>query len=105
MPHPGGIVIGAGARIGARCTIYHQVTLGGARAGDGGGANYPRVGDGVTLFAGAKLLGGIKVGDGAVIGANAVVTRDVPPRHAAGGIPARTWPITAAPVPDTSEAL
>ena len=105
LPHPNGIVIGAGARIGARCTIYHQVTLGGARSGDGGGANYPRIGDEVTLFAGAKLIGGVEVGSAAVIGANALVNRDVPPRHAAGGVPAKAWPIGGRADPDAKAPL
>lgn len=92
LPHPAGIVLGSGARIGANCIIYHQVTLGGARRGDWQAGRYPQVGDDVTLFAGAKLLGAISVGDEAVIGANAVVTTDVPARHIAKGMPARSTP-------------
>lgn len=94
LPHPNGIVIGAGARIGSACTIYHQVTLGGARMGDWQANRYPAVGDNVTIFAGAKLIGQVRIGDDAIIGANAVVNRDVPSRHVAYGIPARARPAT-----------
>lgn len=93
LPHPNGIVIGQGARVGARCAIYHQVTLGGARSGDWQANRYPDVRDGVTIFAGAKLIGAITVGDGAVIGANAVVNRDVPAHSVAVGIPASCRPL------------
>jgi hypothetical protein len=104
LPHSNTIVIGTGARISVRCTIYHQVTLGGTRR-RGGGASYPYVGPGVTVFAGAKLLGGIEIADGPVIGANAVVTRDATPQHAAGGNPAKVWPIAGVAVPETDEPL
>ncbi len=93
LPHPNGIIIGSGVRIGARCTIYHQVTFGAARRGEGFGDSYPQVGDDVTIFAGAKLVGPIKIGDGAVIGANAVVLRDVPAAHRATGVPAVASPL------------
>lgn len=95
LPHPMGIVIGRGARVGAGCIIYHQVTLGGARTGDGRAARYPRVGGEVTIFAGAKLIGAISVGEGATVGANAVVNRDVPAGHVAAGAPARSRPAPA----------
>jgi serine O-acetyltransferase len=88
FPHVGGIVIGA-ERIGARCTIYHQVTLG-AQSIDmpfTPGLR-PIVGDDVVLGAGAKVLGGVTVGDHAAVGANAVVVHDVSPRTVVGGIPA-----------------
>lgn len=92
LPHPNGIVIGHGVRIGARCRIYQQVTMGGARAGDWQANNYPVIGDDVTVFAGAKLIGTVDVGDRAQIGANAVVLRDVPADHSAIGIPAQSRP-------------
>ena len=79
LPHPTGIVIGADVIIGANCTIYHLVTFG-RRAADK--ADYPRLGDGVTVYAGATLLGGIVIGEAAVIGAHALVSQDVP----AGGV-------------------
>lgn len=96
MPHPIGIVIGEGVRIGAGCTIYQHVTLGGARMGDWKAGQYPDVGDNVVMFAGAKLVGALIVGDNAVIGANAVVTRGVPAGHVAVGVPAVARPSRAA---------
>ncbi|MEH3106978.1 MAG: serine acetyltransferase [Sphingomonas fennica] len=96
LPHPNGIVIGGGVRIGARCTIFQQVTLGARRAGDGFGEAYPDIGDDVTIFAGAKLIGAVRIGDGAVIGANAVVVHDVPAGHYAVGVPAKTGPLGGA---------
>lgn len=92
LPHPNGIVIGEGAVIGAGCTIYHQVTLGGRRLGDQSRGAYPQIGDNVVIFAGAKLIGQITIGDGATIGANAVVLQDVPARRTAVGVPARVLP-------------
>jgi serine O-acetyltransferase len=74
LPHPMGIVIHDGARIGDNVVIGHQVTLGGR---DVSGAA-PQVEDGVYIGAGAKILGGVRIGRGATIGANAVVTKDVP---------------------------
>ncbi|TVV73602.1 serine acetyltransferase [Sphingomonas solaris] len=88
LPHPNGIVIGSGARIGARCTLYHQVTLGAARQGEGFSTAYPRLGDDVMVFAGAKLIGAIRIGDRATVGANAVVLKDIPDGHRAIGVPA-----------------
>ena len=76
MGHPYGIVIHADAVIGHRVSINHQVTLG---AKDRGVHAAPVIGDDVAIGAGAKVLGAVRVGRGAIIGANAVVTRDVPP--------------------------
>lgn len=88
LPHPVGIVIGEGVTVGAHCTVYQHVTLGGARMGDWQAGQYPTVGDNVVIFAGAKVVGALSVGSNAVIGANAVVTRSVPPGDIAVGIPA-----------------
>jgi serine O-acetyltransferase len=79
LRHAQGVVIGSEARVGARCQIFHQVTLGKRFSGtvdrpDG----MPDIGDDVQIGAGAKLLGPITVGQEAIIGANAVVTRDIP---------------------------
>jgi serine O-acetyltransferase len=89
LPHPNGIVIGEKVRIGRNCVIYQQVTLGGRIIGDAKAGNYPQIGDNVTIFAGAKLIGGITVGDHCMIGANSVVNDDVPPYSIAAGIPAK----------------
>ena len=78
LPHPLGIVIHYHAKIGDHVVIGHQVTLGG-RDLEG---LAPRVEDGVYIGAGAKILGGVCIGRGATVGANAVVTKDVP----AGGV-------------------
>jgi serine O-acetyltransferase len=78
IAHPCGIVIGRGTTIGADATIYQGVTCGirGRRPGPNRG--YPCIGDGVVLYARSSVLGGVRVGDRAVIGAHALVTFDVP---------------------------
>lgn len=78
LPHPQGIVIGGGAVVGPRAWIYQNVTIGGAPGKHG----LPRVGADARIYAGAVLTGPITVGDNALIGANAVVHRDVPARTA-----------------------
>jgi serine O-acetyltransferase len=80
-----GIVIHGGARIGERVLISHGVTIGG-RAGHPG---LPVVEDEVKIGAGAVILGPVRVGRGALVGANAVVLHDVPPHAVVGGVPAR----------------
>lgn len=73
----------AAQSIGENCWINQQVTVGYTDKG------CPVIGDNVTITCGAKVLGAITVGDGAVIGANAVVIRDVEPGAVMGGVPAR----------------
>lgn len=87
IDHGMGIVIGETAEIGDDCTLYHGVTLGGTSWK--AGKRHPTLKSGVVIGAGAKLLGPIVVGEGAKIGSNAVVVRDVPPQATAVGIPAR----------------
>lgn len=89
MPHPTSIVIGEGVKLGEKVTLYQNVTLGGARRGDWKAGNYPEVGDGTTIFAGAVVVGAVKIGRHCVIGANSVVTNDVPDYSTAVGAPAR----------------
>lgn len=72
LPHPNGIVIHPHAQIGVNCLIFQQVTIGATQHG------VPTIGGHVDIGAGAKLIGPIKVGDHARIGANAVVRIDVP---------------------------
>jgi serine O-acetyltransferase len=89
LPHTFGTVIGA-YRIGKNATIFQNVTLGSKSLDMGFEADRrPEVGDNVILGAGARVLGGIKIGDGAVVGANSVVTHAVKPHTTVGGIPAR----------------
>jgi serine O-acetyltransferase len=87
IDHGMGIVIGETAEIRDDVTLYHGVTLGGTSWNKG--KRHPTLGTGVVVGAGAKILGPIFVGDGAKIGSNAVVVRDVPADATAVGIPAR----------------
>ncbi len=80
-----GVVIHRRAVIGKNCEISHQVTIGGR----GGYYEVPEIGNDVFIGPGAKLLGPIRIGDGAIIGANAVVLHDVPAHAVAVGVPAR----------------
>src|SRR5215510_9506058 len=75
IDHGMGVVIGETAEIGDDVTLYHGVTLGGTSWGKG--KRHPTLGKGVVVGAGAKVLGPITIGDGAKIGANAVVVKDV----------------------------
>ncbi len=83
IAHYGPIVINSGARIGANCRIHPGVCVGGL---DG---KAPTIGDNVYLAPGAKLFGGISIGDDVAIGANAVVGRDIASSSTAVGVPAR----------------
>ena len=82
LPHPNGVVIHPGASIGPNCMIFQQVTLGSSRGG------VPTLGGHVDVGAGAKILGGVRIGHHARIGANAVVLCDVPDGATAVGVPA-----------------
>lgn len=84
MRHPTGIVIGDGVTIGRNAKIYQNVTIGVKNPDE-----YPVIGDNVTIYAGACVLGRIHVGANAVIGANAVVLKDVPENATVAGNPAR----------------
>lgn len=89
FPHPIAVVIGEGVRLGENVTIYQNVTLGGARRGDWQAGNYPDVGADTVIFAGAVVVGKVRIGRGCIIGANAVVTKDVPDFATAVGVPAK----------------
>lgn len=82
--HPRNILIGHGTVIGEDCLIFHEVTC-----GHGYVPGRPRIGNGVDLYVGARVLGGVRIGDGTMVGANCVVTRNVPPRSVVLASPAR----------------
>jgi len=86
--HAMGVVVGETAEIGDGCTIYQGVTLGGTSLYKGE-KRHPTLGKDVVVGAGAKVLGGFTVGDGAKVGSNAVVTKPVPAGATAVGNPAR----------------
>jgi serine O-acetyltransferase len=88
IDHGMGVVIGETAEIGDDCTIYQGVTLGGTSLAKGA-KRHPTLGKGVIVSAGAKVLGGFTVGDGARVGSNAVLLQPVPAGATAVGIPAR----------------
>lgn len=96
--HAMGVVVGETAEIGDGCTIYQGVTLGGTSLYKGA-KRHPTLGKDVVVSAGAKVLGGFEVGDGAKIGSNAVVIKPVPPGATAVGIPARIIPSRPARAP------
>lgn len=92
LPHPNGVVIHEHAQIGDDCMIMQQVTVG--MIGEG---QVPTIGNRVYVGAGAKIIGKLVIGDGARIGANAVVMTDVPPNCTAVGVPARIIERSGAP--------
>ena len=87
IDHGMGVVIGETAEIGDDCTLYHGVTLGGTTWQKE--KRHPTLGDNVVVGAGAKVLGPITIGDGARIGSNSVVVKDVPAGATVVGIPGR----------------
>ncbi|MBC2777293.1 serine O-acetyltransferase EpsC [Parasphingopyxis marina] len=94
-------VIGETAEIGDNVTIYQCVTLGGTNPADGvAGKRHPTIEDDVIIGSGAQVLGPITVGKGARIGANAVVTKDVPPGAVMVGIPAKATLMDAQDKPE-----
>ena len=83
IDHGMGVVIGETAEVGDDVLMYHGVTLGGKSLKEG--KRHPTVGNNVIIGAGAKLIGPISVGDNVKIGANAVITKDVPENNTAVG--------------------
>lgn len=87
IDHGMGVVIGETAEIGDDCTLYHGVTLGGTTWKKG--KRHPTLANNVVVGAGAKVLGPITLGEGARVGSNAVVVKDVPSDATVVGIPGR----------------
>jgi serine O-acetyltransferase len=87
IDHGTSVVIGETAVVGDDVSMLHEVTLGGT--GKESGDRHPKVGNGVLIGAGAKILGNIRIGDGSKIAAGSVVLNEVPPHSTVAGVPAR----------------
>lgn len=87
LDHASGITVGETAIIGDNCSLLHGVTLGGT--GKEVGDRHPKIGNGVLLSVGAKVLGNISIGDEAKVAAGSVVLKDVPARCTVAGVPAK----------------
>jgi len=87
IDHGHALVIGETATVGDNVSILQNVTLGGT--GKESGDRHPKIGNGVLIGAGAKVLGNIAVGECSRVGAGSVVLKDVPPRSTVAGVPAR----------------
>lgn len=98
IDHGMGVVIGETTVIGDDVMLYHGVTLGGKapRNTPPGTKRHPTLEDGVTVGAGAKVLGDITIGAWSAVGANAVVTKDAPPHSLVVGVPATVRPLSNA---------
>ena len=101
IDHGMGVVIGETANIGNDCTLYHGVTLGGTTWQ--AGKRHPTLGNNVVIGAGAKILGPITMNDGARVGSNSVVVKDVPADTTVVGIPGRVVATPSAQSKETSE--
>ena len=87
IDHGTGLVIGETAIIGNDVSMLHSVTLGGS--GCVGGDRHPKIGDGVMISVGAKILGNITIGEGSKVGAGSLVLDDVPAHVTVAGVPAK----------------
>lgn len=87
VDHGTGVVIGETSVVGDNVSLLHEVTLGGT--GKESGDRHPKVGSGVLIGAGSKILGNVKIGEGVKIGASSVVLTDIPPHTTAVGVPAK----------------
>ena len=89
FPHPVGIVIGGKVVIGKNCIIYQNVTIGTKDTINYKKADYPKIGDNVTVFANSIIFGGISIGENSIIGCGSVVFTDVPSNSIVVGNPAK----------------
>lgn len=87
LVHPSNVLIGRHVEIGEYCQIFHEVTL-----GTGQVPGTPKIGNRVAIYPGARVLGGVVIGDGVMIGANCVVTKDVPAGSVVVVAPSRIIP-------------
>ena len=87
IDHATSVVIGETAVVGNDVSMLHEVTLGGT--GKESGDRHPKVGNGVLIGAGAKILGNVAIGDGSKVAAGSVVLNEVPPHATVAGVPAR----------------
>ena len=97
IDHATGVVIGETVAIGDNVSILHNVTLGGT--GKEEGDRHPKIGCGVLLGAGAKILGNVKIGDCSRIAAGSLVLKDVPPNVTVAGIPGKVVGVAGCPEP------
>ena len=88
LPHPIGIVIGEGVVIKNNVTIFQQVTLG-SHGKKGEMLSYPVIENNVKIYAGAKIIGGVTVGENSIVGANTLVNKNVPANSVAYGVPCK----------------
>ncbi len=87
LDHATGLVVGETAVIGDNVSILHGVTLGGT--GKEGSDRHPKIGNGVLIGAGAKILGNIQIGNCSRVAAGSVVLKEVPPKTTVAGVPAK----------------
>jgi serine O-acetyltransferase len=89
LPHPSGVVIHPGATIGVNCLIHQQVTIGTRNDEPSEAWSVPAIEEHVKIYSGARILGPVRIGAYATIGANSVVLKDVPRNATVVGVPAR----------------
>lgn len=89
FPHPLSIVLGLGIEIGDNCTIYQNVTIGTKHSLKNNEVKYPKIGNNVTIYPGSIILGDVKIGDNAIIGASTLILKDVEPNTTYVGNPAK----------------
>jgi len=98
--HPNNILVAPGVVIGENCLLFHEVTL-----GTGPTDGVPTLGNDVDVYVGARILGGLKIGDSSMIGANCVVTKSVPPSSVVVAPPSRVLPRSLALVARDADGL